>query len=224
MTTYPFTPKSNAHLIPGQFWSIPLSDGRFACGRVLGVERDLEYGSRTVFLGALLDWVGPAPPTSESIAGSKALDIGSMHALSIGESGGEILGERPLGLDGLVAPDDVRSHWGRRYAALRAEHLFVAGNPLPTHERRRVSSPLSDEMLAPSATGRGIVQFSSMLTDNDFSRLGEWLRHYPEMTLRAFGSYDGSIRDLEFLRFFPFLRRFDVDAVHHHLASLEGLR
>jgi hypothetical protein len=35
MTTYPFVPKTNAQLVAGQSWSIPLSDGRFACGRVL---------------------------------------------------------------------------------------------------------------------------------------------------------------------------------------------
>ena len=28
--SYPFVPKSNVQLAPGQFWSIPLSDGRFA--------------------------------------------------------------------------------------------------------------------------------------------------------------------------------------------------
>ena len=39
MTTYPLAPKTNAQLSPGQFWSIPLGDGRFGCGRVLRVER-----------------------------------------------------------------------------------------------------------------------------------------------------------------------------------------
>jgi len=38
MTTYPLTPKTNAHLSPGQSWSIPLADGRFGCGRVLRVD------------------------------------------------------------------------------------------------------------------------------------------------------------------------------------------
>jgi hypothetical protein len=35
MPDYPFVPRTNATLVPGQFWSIPLTDGRFACGRVL---------------------------------------------------------------------------------------------------------------------------------------------------------------------------------------------
>ena len=50
MTSYPLTPKTNAHLIPGQFWSIPLADGRFGCGRVLRVEHDKAVGGRTRFI------------------------------------------------------------------------------------------------------------------------------------------------------------------------------
>src|SRR6266700_932410 len=38
MPEYPFEPKSNTHLLPGQFWGVPLSDGRWACGRVLAVK------------------------------------------------------------------------------------------------------------------------------------------------------------------------------------------
>lgn len=96
--------------------------------------------------------------------------------------------------------------------------------PWPAPERRELRSPITMEMLKPSHTGRGVVQFKSMLSDEDFSRLGDWLRRYPQMMLRVYGSYDGSIRDLEFLRFMPCLRRFDVDAVYDSLESLDGLR
>ena len=44
MTTYPLIPKTTAHLRPGQFWSIPMSDGRlisFGGGAIVG-ERPLE--------------------------------------------------------------------------------------------------------------------------------------------------------------------------------------
>ncbi|TKK74610.1 hypothetical protein FDA38_38300 [Kribbella jiaozuonensis] len=34
---YPFVPKSNAHLLPGHIWGIPLRDGRSACGVVVAV-------------------------------------------------------------------------------------------------------------------------------------------------------------------------------------------
>ena len=79
-------------------------------------------------------------------------------------------------------------------------------------------------MLRPSLTGRGVVQFDRRLTDDDFAQLGEWFRAYPEMDLRAYGSYDHSITDLEFLRFFPTLRRFAADALWDSLTSLDGLR
>ena len=41
--------------------------------------------------------------------------------------------------------------------------------------------------------------------------------------LRAYGSYDRSITDLDFLRFFPHLRQFSADALYDSLTSLEGL-
>ena len=76
MPTYPFVPKTNAQLVPGQFWSIPLSDGRFACGRVIAIDRRARYGSRTMFLAGLLDRVGESPPTSDSIAGAALAAFG----------------------------------------------------------------------------------------------------------------------------------------------------
>ena len=223
MPDYPFVPKTNAHLRPGQFWSIPLSDGRFGCGRVLAIDREAEYGARTTFVGGLLDWVGAEPPTWDSIGGKAVLEVGYAHVGLIAESGGAVLGERPLELDSIEVPNDIPSAWGLRSMVRRAEHLFVAGNPPPEFERREVRSPLTDEMLRPSPTGRGVVQFESLLTDGDFSRLAEWLRQYSQMELRAYGSYDGSIRDIEFLRFFPFLRRFAVDGIGS-LESIDGLR
>jgi len=223
--TFPFIPKSNAQLEPGQFWSIPLSDGRFGCGRVLRIDRDRSYGARILFVGAVLDWVGDAPPTAEAIAGRPILGVGVMHVRGISYGGGAVIGERPLGADGIEPPvGSVGTHWGEGFPTLRAERRFIAGDPPPAAERRHVSSPLTDEMLRPSPTGRGVIQFDRLLTDADFERLSEWMSRYPEMMLRAYGSYDGSIRDLEFLRFFPTLRRFDADALHSKIRSLDGLR
>jgi len=222
----PFVPKSNAKLEPGHFWSIPLSDRRFACGRVLAIDRAATYGSRSSMIAGLLDWVGDAPPTGDAIAGRPLLESGHLHVRSIGETGGTVLGHRPLELDGIIPPPRVPAYWGYKFPAMRAEAVFVDGKRerAPKAERRILRAPLTDEQLRPSPTGRGAVQFSTMLTDAEFERLAAWLRDYPEMTLRAYGSYDGSIRDLEFLRFFPTLRRFDVDSVWSHLRSLDGLR
>ena len=222
MTAYPLIPKSTAYLRPGQFWSIPMADGRYGCGRVL-LPRAGGSG-RTRFIGAILDWVGDAPPSSDAIAGSDVLTVGNAHVRLVSVSGGAILGERSLEADGIDPPATVDTYWGDGYAVARVERRFIAGDPPPTSDFRQVSSPLTEEMLRPSTTGRGVVQFDRRLTDEDFGRLGEWFRPYPEMSLRAYGSYDHSITDLEFLRFFPTLRRFGADALWDSLTSLDGLR
>ena len=220
MPAYPMNPTSTTQLRPGQFWSIPLADGRYGCGRVLRVDRD----RRTWFVGAILDWVAATPPTSDAIAGAPVLSIGNAHVRSISHGGGAILGERSLDDDAIDVPATVEPYWGDSYAVVRAEQRFIAGDPPPSSEFRQVWSPLTDEMLRPAIAPGGVVQFDSRLTDPDMARLGTWFRAYPEMTLRAYGSYDGSIRDLEFLRFFPTLRRFAADALYGSLTSLDGLR
>ena len=99
---YPFVPKSTTHLIPGQFWAVPLKDGRFACGRVieLGENEEGKRHTRT-FLGALMDWCGHEPPTVALLEGRKVLEEGAMHIRAILQSGGSILGYRPLELEGI---------------------------------------------------------------------------------------------------------------------------
>ncbi|WP_188785492.1 hypothetical protein [Nocardioides phosphati] len=68
-----------------------------------------------------------------------------------------------------------------------------------------------------------VVQFSSALEDADYRRIAKVLRKFPEAGLRAFGSYDGSIRDLDFLRHFPELRSFSADALYQSLEDITGL-
>ncbi len=98
---YPFVPKSTAYLKPGHFWSIPLENGRFACGRVVQLcYRDGRQDTRA-FLAGLLDWSGDDLPSSAAIAGRKIIDQGSVHVKAIGENRGEVLDFRPLELDGL---------------------------------------------------------------------------------------------------------------------------
>lgn len=221
MSAYPFIPRSNARLKPGQFWAIPLSDGRFACGRVLRVDRELRQGRRTMFVAGLLDWVGSEPPTFDSIAGAPLLEAGRARVELISFRDGAILGERALHLDRIVPPATLTSYWGEAYAADRAESSFLSGDPPPRAERREVSSPLTEAMLQPSATGHGVVQFRRLLTDADFERLAGWLRAYPELTLRVYASNE--VHDLEFLRFFPSIRRVSADGLWQ-LESLDGLR
>ena len=113
--TYPFEPKSNAYLRSGQFWGVPLSDGRFACGRVLGVppkDDDFLWLSSKIFVAGLMDWVGDAPPTAESIAGTELLAQGLAHVKAIRENGGLVLGIRHLELDGIIGLREVTHRGG----------------------------------------------------------------------------------------------------------------
>ncbi|WP_104434997.1 Imm26 family immunity protein [Kineococcus xinjiangensis] len=43
---YPFQPRSTSYLQPGDFWAVPLSDSRFACGRVLATKATLGEDER----------------------------------------------------------------------------------------------------------------------------------------------------------------------------------
>ncbi|MGG1639131.1 Imm26 family immunity protein [Paenibacillus sp. NRS-1760] len=111
--TYPFKPKSNSSLFAGQFWAIPLSNGQFACGRVIQVTKSYTVSPTRTFLAGLLDWLGETPPSSELIAGRKTIAQGVAHVLAIHETGlGEMItGFRPLDLDEVEA-DYFRSQCG----------------------------------------------------------------------------------------------------------------
>jgi len=106
---YPFVPRSNRQLSVGDFWSIPLADGRFACGRVLEIQPDDTWA---IWAG-LLDWVGTDPPTFDAIAGRKTVEEGQMHVISIKSVAGRVLGHRPLELDKLK-PRRMKSQMERR--------------------------------------------------------------------------------------------------------------
>jgi hypothetical protein len=97
--TYPFAPKSTAMLEPGQYWSIPLDNGRFACGRVLQLQ--IENGKRDSrsFLAGLMDWWGRKPPTADRITGRGVVEQGSADVKTIQATGGQVLGFRDLSLD-----------------------------------------------------------------------------------------------------------------------------
>lgn len=165
---YPFLPRSTSYLQPGDFWSVPLSDGRFACGRVLDTKATagpddhddlgLSLSTRVFFLG-LMDWVGEVAPSTDSLAGAALLRQGAAHILTITTTGGEILGNRDLALDGITGliqashktggtvwlyrgarrlrpatrEEATRgpwiSHWGFKVITVTAEAHFVQGRP-----------------------------------------------------------------------------------------------
>ena len=67
------------------------------------------------------------------------------------------------------------------------------------------------------------IQFNSLPPESELEQLGALAADHPQIEFRVYGGYDGSIRDLDFLRFFENARRVAVDALYG-LESIEGLR
>jgi hypothetical protein len=99
---YPFIPKSTAYMKEGQFWDIPLSNGQYACGRVLQFDYSTGKRNSKSFLAGLLDWMGETPPSSNAIYGAKLLEQGRAHIKTIEFNKGLIRGFRPLELDNIT--------------------------------------------------------------------------------------------------------------------------
>ena len=66
MRVYPFKPTSTTKLQPGDFWALPLADGRFGCGRVITIKADAGPGQRSMLLAGVMDWVGTCPRGNHS--------------------------------------------------------------------------------------------------------------------------------------------------------------
>ena len=126
---YPFVPKSNRYLEAGQFWALPLADGRYGCGRVMAVPA---FGKkdRVGLVVGLAGWIGSELPTEATIAGAPVLLQAKAHFETISKTGRSVLGIRPLELDGLVAIDphdyrvgSVHPVWGWQTIVNKAELL-----------------------------------------------------------------------------------------------------
>jgi hypothetical protein len=76
---------------------------------------------------------------------------------------------------------------------------------------RHISSPITDDMLAPLGDRCQIVQFCRALFEDDYKVLAEFLSNYPSITLRVYGNYDKKLDDLGFLNHFQFVKKFQVD-------------
>lgn len=93
---YPLVPKSNAYLRPGQFWDIPLSDGRHAAGIVVATPSPEQASRRRMgtrlFVAGLLGWSGDNTPTVDNLIDRPLVTWGYAHINSITREGGQILG------------------------------------------------------------------------------------------------------------------------------------
>jgi len=132
---YPFVPKSNRHLRRGQFWAIPLSNGRFAAGRVTAVPA-FGPADRTGVVVGLMDWSGDREPTADDLIGRTILGVQAHTRYeAISKTGGSVLGYLPLELDRIAPADptevgmgNVTSVWGWRTIVKYAEAAFGSRN------------------------------------------------------------------------------------------------
>lgn len=87
---------------------------------------------------------------------------------------------------------------------------------------RQIKSPITEEQLQPLDPKCRVVQFDNPLTDEDHEKLSVFLRKYPNVSFRVYSHYSvESIKNLSFLRFYPFVKNFEVDLFK--LESLDGI-
>ncbi len=97
---FPFVPTKASEINDGDFFYIPLSNGNFACGRLLIVKRVSGRRTKSILVG-LHDWSGTSYPTKENIHKCPIIEQGVIHINSIGYVGGKIIGHKPLEDDNL---------------------------------------------------------------------------------------------------------------------------
>lgn len=107
-------PKSTTPLERGDFWAIPLKDGSFGAGCVVG--RALAGGKvqSRIFIAGVVAWHGTSPPEAEQLFGRRVVEHAFAHIKAITESGGQILGRTHLQLREVPAEADSLSlpAWG----------------------------------------------------------------------------------------------------------------
>ena len=120
---YPFIPKSTKPLERGQFWSIPLPDGSFGAGCVVGLHLRNGKTSSRAFIAGVVAWHGDSPPTADALGGKKIFQYAFAHIKTIIESGGQIIGKANIMLDDLPETAEALSisSWGYSVPTLLAK-------------------------------------------------------------------------------------------------------
>jgi hypothetical protein len=133
---YPFVPRTNAYLIPGQFFSIRLTNGRYACGRVLANRWSYPSGpgSRTTFRVGLMDWSGDHPATADDLADCRVLEQGYADVGIVPRYEAQIDGCRPLEADGIAPDPTAQGMYGLEVLRILAHQYF--GTVPPTAVRQ----------------------------------------------------------------------------------------
>jgi hypothetical protein len=115
---------------------------------------------------------------------------------------------------------DDRGARGRGHP--RARLLLVTGSRLVEPDRLDLRGPGWSRDLRNSAGELRTIQFQALPPESELERIGAFIDRHPEVAIRAYGGYDGSITDVEFLRHFRGARHVAIDALYE-LQSLDGL-
>ena len=97
---YPHIPMKASVIKEGEFYYIPLSNGYFACGLLLEVEKKSGRKTMTILVG-LHDWTGQELQTKEDIYNFPIIEQGVMQINLIAHVGGEVIGFKPFNDDNL---------------------------------------------------------------------------------------------------------------------------
>lgn len=129
-TDYPFTPKSTKRLERGQYWSLPLSDGTYGAGCVIGQQLTHGKSSTRGFLAGVIAWHGSEPPTAETLFGREVFKYAFAHIKAITESGGQVQGKAKLKFRDLPESAECLSisTWGYNVPVLLA-HQYAGIKP-----------------------------------------------------------------------------------------------
>lgn len=140
--TYPFIPKSNEKLEPGQFWPIRLSTGRYACGIVLEIPRGEQRHSTKMFYAGLLDWAGDSKPTVLSLQACPLhlLNQGHAHLKTILHSDAAIEGKIDLISNHLETEPRVDSHEYSEFSKVLKGYQVIRKATRQDHEKLRAWS------------------------------------------------------------------------------------
>lgn len=88
-----------------------------------------------MLLAGLMNWVGSSPPTADGLSGCRTLAQGQIHLRSIWETGGEIIGNRPLAEDGIVADQFLSESPGKNCMLM---HGYEIVRPASAEEQRQL--------------------------------------------------------------------------------------
>ena len=125
----PFTPRSTKFLERGQFWGIPLVDGTFGAGCVVGLATQTNKLNSRVFIAGVVAWHGDCTPSVKDLSGRTVYAHAFAHIKAITYQGGCIIGCADIQFNSLPisAESLTLDTWGYRLPQILAAK-FAAAN------------------------------------------------------------------------------------------------